>query len=172
MSTKDSADYGRNHYRVKAMYGKASEYGCWGWPDSNCDNQAAHWAQQWRYYDDPADPEGYIPLCRKCHAACDYEQIYTAETLAKISDFMKGNRHLLGYSPSPETRAKISAASSRYRATPETRAKISASQKARLASPEVRGRVSTSLKAYYVRERAASRARARAMKEQREREQA
>jgi hypothetical protein len=62
-----SAEYQRNHLRVRRLYGRASEWQCYF-----CPAQASDWAYLWRTHPDPADPESYAPLCRSDHTRYDY----------------------------------------------------------------------------------------------------
>lgn len=84
---EEQREYLHIHYRIRRLNGKASEYGCWGWPDADCDDQAMDWA--WIHDTDPADPENYIALCRQCHRDYDYEQMFSYEVRARISAAQK-----------------------------------------------------------------------------------
>lgn len=58
-----------NHDRVKATFGKASDYQCY-----LCFARALDWAHLWRTHPDRTDPNSYIPLCRRDHMDYDAEQ--------------------------------------------------------------------------------------------------
>lgn len=65
---RNHPDYGPNHKRVRKLFGQAKEYQCW-----LCFDDAVGWAWLWRTHTDPADPRGYIPLCRMDHDDYDAE---------------------------------------------------------------------------------------------------
>jgi len=59
--------YNRNHQRIYAAFGKASQYQC-----LLCFDTAAEWAWLWRTHPDPADPNSYMPMCRTDHLDYDH----------------------------------------------------------------------------------------------------
>jgi hypothetical protein len=58
------SDYQRNHRRVYAAKGKASQQICVA-----CGEQAAHWSHT--HNTDPANVDNYQPRCFVCHFAYD-----------------------------------------------------------------------------------------------------
>lgn len=74
-------------------------------------------------------------------------RILTPEHRAKIAASLMGNHNTLGYRPSPETRAKLSAIhlGKSHPVSPETGAKISAALKGRVFSDEWKAKISTAL---------------------------
>lgn len=88
--------YNRNHNRVAARRGKASEHSC-----VKCDKEASQWAQV--HGTDGSNPlEHYQPMCIHCHR--DYDDFYR-----KFSETRTGYKH------TPETKEKIKAARARAR---------------------------------------------------------
>lgn len=62
-----NAEGRRNHARVYRARGKAKERLC----EMDCGAQAAEWSHN--HDTDPADPDNYRSLCRKCHIAYDWK---------------------------------------------------------------------------------------------------
>jgi hypothetical protein len=52
------------HFRVRAARGRAADQFC-----VECGKQAQHWAHI--HGTDPAEPQNYQPMCRRCHSAYD-----------------------------------------------------------------------------------------------------
>jgi len=67
----EDKEYARNHYRVRAAFGRASEYQC-----VLCFDPAVDWSWQWRTHPDPSDPNSYAPLCRADHRDYDFNDHY------------------------------------------------------------------------------------------------
>ena len=65
----DNASYYAIHKRLTRQFGRAAEYGCWGWPEADCDNQAREWS--YIHDADPVDLDSYIALCKPCHSRYD-----------------------------------------------------------------------------------------------------
>ncbi len=84
------------------------------------------------------------------HAASGLGRIKSPEERAKISARLIGNKYTLGYSPTPETRAKIAEATRRRnlgsKMSEETKKKIGDANRGRVPSAETRAKMSAANK--------------------------
>jgi hypothetical protein len=78
--------------------GKASEYLC---SEESCENDGTQWS--WVHGLDPRDSYNYDPLCDSCHGKYDYPRKKESIRLSLL-----GNKHLLGYEHTEESRNKMS----------------------------------------------------------------
>jgi hypothetical protein len=111
--TKQETTYQRNHRRVRAARGKASEYEC-----ADCEEEAKEWSQIHNTAGD--DPKHYEPRCHKCHQK--YDDKWNKDQRAKVSASTKRV-----WDESPERRAAmIGSKRAAGKRTPEQCARIGA----------------------------------------------
>lgn len=138
--TADTYQY--NHSRVKKERGRAAEYTC-----VRCDRSAENWAQV--HDSTGTDPWGdFMPLCMVCHNA--YDEVGKRQEGREVPEEwrLRISAAARGRKASPETRAKLSAASTTKgkKRPPEVVAKISATLKGHSVSAEARAKQSATMK--------------------------
>lgn len=138
---RNSSEYNAIHHRTRISRGDAPNYPC-----IECGgSRNVEWSWSWKTKPDQLSPDSYDPRCHSCHFKYDFGErprySITEETRRRMSDSKLGKR------PSPETRAKMSAAK-KGRPGPTfsaaTRAKMSASAKSRAhprLSPDTRAKI-------------------------------